>query len=64
MLSDPNFPEDLAIVASTRKSIKLAASRAAAAEGGQTASSATTVEGDDDEEDAAQDVASYGIAGR
>jgi hypothetical protein len=62
-MGDPNFPDNLSIVASTRKVIKLAAARRAEAEGvdGEGAGAA---EMEDDKDDAAQDIGGFGIAGR
>lgn len=62
-MGDPNFPDNLAIVASTRKVIKLATARRAEAEG-EAAGKGAPAEMEDDEDDAAQDIGGYGIAGR
>lgn len=62
-MGDPNFPENLSIVASTRKVIKLAAARRAEAEGTDVETGALA-EVEEDEDDAAQDIGGFGIAGR
>ena len=63
-MHDPNFPDNLQIRPSTRKSIKLTALRREVAADDVEDNPDQQKEPEEDDEDAEQDIETFGIAGR